>query len=43
MDDLTLTVKAVTTENKEYTITVEPTNFVWQNSPVDQPDNYENG
>jgi len=42
-DEVTLTVKATTSENKEYTITVEPTMFVWQHPEVNQPDNYNNG
>lgn len=30
-------------DNKEYKITLDPTNFVWQGAPVDQPDNYKKG
>jgi alpha-amylase len=41
-DALTLKVK-VTSDSKEYEITVEPTNFVWQANPVKQSDNYKNG
>lgn len=40
MDDLTLVVKAIDSDNNEYTITMDPTNFVWQSNEVHQADNY---
>ena len=43
LEDLTLVVKAVGSNGKEHSITVEPTNFVWQNPKVNQPENYKNG
>lgn len=33
-DTLTLEVKATDTDGKAWTITVEPSNFVWQAEPV---------
>ena len=40
---LTLTVRATDANGKQYSITVEPSNFVWQNQAVNQPANYKNG
>jgi len=42
-DDLTLTIKVTDKDGKEFTITAEPTNFVWQHPAVPQSSNYENG
>lgn len=42
-DTLTLTVKAITEDNEDYTITMDPLNFVWQANPVTQDDKYEGG
>ena len=41
--ELTLTVKATDNKGKDYTITVEPSNFIWQNNHVNQASNYKNG
>lgn len=43
MDDLTLVVKAIDGDGKEFEINVEKTNFVWQAPKVNQPENYKNG
>lgn len=42
-DEVTLTVKATDGDGKEYTITVQPVNLVWQAAQVNQSDNYKNG
>ena len=42
-DDLSVQVKAIDGDGKEFTITLEPTNFVWQAPEVNQPENYKNG
>lgn len=42
-DAMTLVVKAKDGDGKEFQITVEPTNFIWQAPPVNQPDNYKKG
>jgi alpha-amylase len=42
-DALTLTVKATDGDGKEWTITMEPYNFVWQGAQIEQPENYKGG
>lgn len=42
-DALTLIVKATDGDGKEFTITMEPTNFVWQAPVIDQDEKYLNG
>ena len=40
---LTVEVRAKDSDRKEYKITLDPTNFIWTNAHIDQPDNYKNG
>ena len=40
---LTLVVKGTDKDGKEWTITNEPSNFVWQAAAINQPSNYKNG
>jgi len=42
-DDLTLVVKVTDGDGKDYQVTVEKTNFIWQAPVVNQPDNYKSG
>jgi alpha-amylase len=41
--DLTLEVKATDGDGKDFEITVEKTNFIWQAPHVSQPENYKSG
>ena len=36
-------MKAIDGDEKEYQITVQPVNFVWQHPVVNQPEQYKNG
>lgn len=42
-DALTLQVKATDGDSKEWVITVDPTNFIWQGAQINQAPNYLNG
>jgi alpha-amylase len=42
-DALTLSVRGTDDDGKQWNITVEQHNFLWQNEPVNQSDHYKNG
>lgn len=42
-DDLSLVVIATDGDGKDFQITVEKTNFIWQAPQVNQSDNYKGG